>query len=82
MSQRKVKWGQVRRYFRRREYTLRNDGGDIVIVAPPDNNPGRTRQTVRIGHRFCNHAGDELRPAHIAMIKRAFGVTREQMLDE
>lgn len=79
--QQRVKWGQVKRYFDHKGYSIRSKGGDKVIVAPPDGNEGRTRQTVRIGHKFCTRAADELLDAHIAKIRRAFGVTRQQLLD-
>ena len=80
MSRPRVKWGQARRYFLRHGYEIRSQGGDKIIIAPPDQNPDRSRQTVRIGHRFCTRPGDELNNAHVQMIRRAFGVTREQLL--
>jgi len=79
MSRPAVKWGDVHRYFTRRGYSIYNQGGDSIIAAPNDGRP-RSRKTVRIGHRFSNHPGDELRNAHVAAIERAFGVTRKDIL--
>jgi len=81
MSQSPVKWGDVEKYFTRRGYEIRGrKTGDRIIVAPRDDDPKRHRQTVRIGHRFCTHRGHELLRAHLGKIKRAFGVTAEDIL--
>ena len=80
MSKIRVKWGQAERYFRRHGYTIRTQGGDKIIIAPRDRDPARRRQTVRVGHRFCTRSGDELLPAHLAMIRRAFGITAADIL--
>ena len=80
MSLRRPKWKQVERFFLRRGFDIRSVGGDRILVAPPGWNPGRKRQTVRIGHRFTK-VGAELPWGHIRQIERAFGVTREELLE-
>jgi hypothetical protein len=82
VSKRRVKWGQAKRFFERAGYTIRTKGGDRIIVAPSDGSGRRTRQTVRIGHRYSTRAGDELLPAHLSAIRRAFGVRAEDILGE
>jgi hypothetical protein len=82
MSQPKVTWGVALRFFSRRGYEIRASGGDKIIIAPKDRDPARRRQTVRIGHHYCGHAGDELLPAHLSAIARAFGITRRDLLEE
>lgn len=82
MSQPKVTWGVAFRYFSRRGYEIRSSGGDKIIVAPADGLTNRFRQTARIGHTYCSHPGDELLPAHLSMIHRAFGVTRSDILND
>jgi len=79
MSQPRVKWGQAERYFKRNGCTIRSSGGDKIIIAPSDGDTERTRQTVRIGHNYCARAGDELSNGHLSAIRRAFGVTRDQL---
>ncbi len=80
MSQPRPKWKDVERYFLRRGYAIYSDGGDKIIVAPPDADPRRKRQTVRIGHRFAGSPGRELPYGHVSQIKRAFGVTAEDII--
>ena len=79
MSQVRPKWKQIERYFLRHGYAIHDSGGDKIIVSPPDLNPDRMRTTVRIGHRFTK-AGSELSWGHIHQIRRAFGVTAEDIL--
>jgi hypothetical protein len=79
MSQPPVKWQHVKRYFERRGYTFRSSGGDKIIIAPGPNSFGK-RSTVRIGHHYCSHLGDELLPAHLNVIRRVFGVSRYELL--
>jgi len=79
MSQRRPKWKEAERYFLRHAYSIHSDGGDKVIVAPPDRDPQRRRQTVRLGHRFVK-PGAELSHGHLKQIGRAFGVTAEDIL--
>ena len=79
MSQVRPKWKQVERYFLRHGYDVHDSGGDKIVVAPPDLRPDRQRQTVRIGHRFTR-PGAELPWGHLQQIKRAFGVTAEDIL--
>jgi hypothetical protein len=81
MSQQPVKWGQVKRYFENRGYEIVSRGGDKIIKAPADNNPIRHRQTVLIGHEYSDSAGTELARGHLSAIKRAFGVTRDEILN-
>ena len=80
MSQPRVKWGSAKRYFRRHGYTIRSSGGDKIIIAPKGGPAGRTRMTVRIGHNYSSRDGDELAEGHISAIRRAFGVTRKDLL--
>ena len=80
MSRQRVKWGQVQRYFLRRNYEIRNKKGDKLIYPPKTDKTKRGRPVVRIGHNYSNHFGDELLDAHINAIKRKFGVTREDIL--
>ena len=79
MSQARPKWKQVERYLLRHGYSVYDTGGDKIIVAPPDLNPDRMRQTVRIGPRFTK-PGTELPWGHVHQIRRAFGVTPEDIL--
>jgi hypothetical protein len=79
MSQPQVKWGVVKRYFESRNYEIVPRGGDKIIKAPKGA-AGVTRNTVLIGHEYSDHAGDCLAPGHLAKIKRAFGVSREDIL--
>jgi len=76
-----VKWLQVRNYFLRRNYEIRSSGGDKIIIAPKVGDKKRSRNTVRIGHKCCNRPGDEMYDAYLSAIKRAFGVTRRQILN-
>ena len=68
------------RYFTRKGYDIRPAGGDKIIVAPKNDDAARQRHQVRIGHKYCGHPGDELLPAYLAAIHRAFGVTRSDIL--
>jgi hypothetical protein len=79
MSAVRPKWKQLERYCLRHGYDVRSDGGDKVIVAPPNSDPSRMRQTVRIGHRHAK-PGVELPIGHIKQLKRAFGITPEDIL--
>jgi hypothetical protein len=78
MSQARPKWKQVERYFLRHGYSIYDSGGDKIIVAPANLDPTRRRQTLRIGHRFTD-PGAQLPWGHINQIKRAFGVTTEDL---
>jgi len=80
MGQAVVKWGDVARYFSRRGFAIYADGGDKIIQAPKDADASRSRQQVRIGHLFSNHAGAELRDGHLSAIKRAFGISCDDIL--
>jgi hypothetical protein len=82
MSQQTVKWGQVYRYFKRRNYEIRNKKGDTLIFTPKTDKSKRGRPVVRIGHNYCNHHGDELLDAHLTAIKRKFSVTRDDILSD
>ena len=80
MSQPRLKWGEVERYFLRRGYTIRTGGtGEKQVVAPRGPDPKRTRPVVRIGHKWCARPGNELLPAYVKAIERAFGVTAEEI---
>lgn len=68
-----VKWKHLERFCHRTPgYTIRPQGGDKLIVGP---NGG----VVVIGHHFCGHAGDELRPGHLSALRRRFGITAEDI---
>ncbi len=82
MGQPAIKWGSVERYFMIRGYEIRHSGGDKIIIAPKDGNPLRNRQSVLIGHNYSDRKGDLLAPGHLAKIRRAFGVTREDILND
>jgi len=82
MGQPNVKWGHVEKFFLARGYEIRHSGGDKIIVAPKHASPTGTRRTVLIGHNYSDHKGEVLAPGHLSAIKRAFGVTREQILAE
>ena len=82
MSKRGVKWRDVERYFRRHGYEITGSGGDKIIKAPPGKRTAGTRTQVRIGHRFCSHPGDTLRPGHLSKIRNAFGVSASDILDD
>lgn len=82
MSQQTVKWGQAQRYFLRKNYEIRNKKGDVLIFSPKIETTKRRRPVVRIGHNYSNHYGDELLDAHLADIKRKFGVTRDDILSD
>ena len=78
MSQPRLKWREVERYFARHGYQIRGSGGDKIIIAPQAGTKGG-RQVVRIGHKCCNHPGDELYPCYVSLLRRAFNVTPEQI---
>jgi hypothetical protein len=67
------------RHARRHGYGVYGSGGDKIIVAPPNLDPIRRRQTVRIGLRFTN-PGTEILWGHLHQIGRAFGVTAEDLI--
>ncbi len=76
-----VKWGQVQKYFIKRGYEITGSGGDTIIKAPADNqNLTASRNQVRIGHKCSNHKGDELYDCYVQSLKRAFGVTWQDIL--
>jgi|WetSurMetagenome_2_1015567.scaffolds.fasta_scaffold12491_8 hypothetical protein len=79
MSSRRPKWKEYERYFLRHGYAIRKSGGDRIIVAPPNMSPPPNRQTVRIGHLYVT-PGEELPTGHVKQIKRAFGVTPNDVL--
>lgn len=80
MSQPPVKWGDAHRFFARRDYTIYFSGGDAIIVEPKTQDRPRSRRTVRIGPKYCNHRGAELLPAHLSAFKRVFDVSRQDIL--
>ena len=82
MGRQRLKWAQVKRYFDRHGYTIHWQGGDALIVAPATDSAGRTRNTVRIGHKCCNHGGDELFDCYVQAIRRAFGVNANDILND
>lgn len=43
MGQPRLKWGQIKRNFERRGYTITSDGGDKIIIAPAQGAGERTR---------------------------------------
>lgn len=80
MSQQSVKWGEFLRFCNRNGYEIRNKKGDKLIFPPKSDKSRRARPAVRIGHNYSDHYGDELLDAHLAAIKRKFGVTRDDIL--
>ena len=72
MSQPVVKWGQLKRFLSRNDFQIYNSGGDIIIVK--DGIPHR------IGHKYCNHSGDEISRGHLSKIKQKYGFTRSDIL--
>jgi len=82
MGQPRVKWGQVERYFLRRGYEIKGSGGDKLIIAPQTPDAKRTRNVVRIGHKWCSSPGSEVLHASLQQIRRAFGVTVEDILND
>jgi len=83
MSQPRVKWIRVRRYFSRSSlFNLRGGkGGDKVITGPHIMDPTGPHSVVTIGHRYSDHPGREITNAHVSRIFRAFGVTRQDILN-
>ena len=82
MGQRRVKWGQAERFFRRRGYDIHSAGGEKIIVAPKTSDTPGSRQSVRIGHKSCNHAGSELLRVYLSKFNTVFGVSIEDILDD
>jgi len=81
MSQQAVKWSDVKRFFLRKDYVIEGCGGDKIIKAPKGTPSGdRTRNQVRIGHKCCSKPGDQLYDSYLSSLKRAFGVTRDDIL--
>jgi len=74
MSQPAVKWGRLLRFLNRHNFQINTDGGDKLII--------KDGKVHRIGHKFCTSNNDELSPAHLSAIKRKFGVTREDILND
>ncbi len=80
MSKKQVKWKHVEKYFLKNGYKIYHSGGDAIIKAPSDNDPTRKKHTVRIGHNFSNHRNAVMLSSHLGVIKRAFGVTADDIL--
>lgn len=81
MSSRAVKWSDVKRFFLSRGYVIEGSGGDKIIKAPKETpKKPRTRNQVRIGHKCCNKPGDQIYECYLSSLKRAFSVTREDIL--
>ena len=74
MSQPAVKWGRLKRFLQRQNFQIRTDGGDKLITDG--------KLVHRIGHDFCTGYGDELSSAHLKALKRKFGITRNQILND
>lgn len=79
MGQPRLKWGQVRAYFLRHGYEITESGGDKIIKAPKDGSGQRTRQQVRIGHTSSRNDGTEMLRCYTSAIRRAFGVSDEDI---
>jgi len=71
MSRPAVKWGQLKRFLLRNGFQIYNDSGDVIIT--------KDGTAHRIGHKYCNHSGDEISKGHLSAIKRKFGVTRSDI---
>jgi hypothetical protein len=82
MSQPAVKWSKVERYFLRRGYVIKSQGGDKIIQAPKDGDAGRSRQQIRIGHTSCSKSGSQVLPCYLAKFKNVFNVKIEDILND
>ena len=74
MSQPALTWGEVERYCRRHGYEIKPSGEDKLIY-PPKSPQSGLRPIVRVGHKYCGHAGNQLLPCYISAFKRKFGLT-------
>lgn len=81
MSQPGVKWKHVMRWAKGNDFEIIGKGGDKLVVAPGGWDGGDGRAAARIGHKCCSKPGDELLPCYVTLLKRAFGVTRRQLLN-
>ena len=81
MSQPRVKWGNIERFCNQNGFEIKGKGGDKIIVAPKGDGVPLSRNTVRIGHKSCGRQGAEVLECYISALKRAFGITRQQLLD-
>ena len=78
MGRASIKWGQVVRYCAAYGYEIRNaKGGEKVILSPPSNSG--SRKPVRIGHKCCNHAGDELYPCYISKLRNVLNMDMDEL---
>jgi len=83
MSARRPKWGQIERFFHRQGFGIRPRGGERVLVSPKGWTRGMGEgQCVCIGHTSCKSHGTELLPCYVQSIKRVFGVTAEEIIDD
>lgn len=72
MSEPSVTWRKLKKYLNANGYELDHDGGDILVIKPPDKH--------RIGHVFCNKATAQISDAHLTALRRKFGITRKDIL--
>ncbi len=79
MGRKRLKWGAVQKYLLSRGFEIRPSGGDKIIIAPSDDNPGRTRQTLRIGHTSCSHSGTELLKCYESKLRNVFGINPDEI---
>ena len=73
MSQRAVKWGQLRRYLLRNGFQIVGSGGDKIIT--------RDNQIVRVGHTSSSSPGSQVLDCYLSALCRKFGITREAILE-
>jgi len=82
MSRPAIVWAQVENYFSRRGYTIKFRGGERIIVAPKKSDARRTRNQIVIGHKCCDSPRALVYDCYLNNIKNAFGVTRNDILND
>jgi len=82
MSRPTIVWAQVRNYFERRNFIIKSRGGEKIIQAPRQKDSRYTRSQVVIGHKCCNHPKAVVYDCYLSLIKRAFGVRRQEILED
>lgn len=80
MSRPAIKWGQIERYCNAKGFTIKPAGGEKIIYPPKHNNTARSRQGVRIAHRCCSHAGDELMGCYVSKLRNVLGIDIDELL--
>jgi len=81
MPRRIVKWRVLQRHLEREGYEIRGSGGDKLIIAPKSSPALRSRNVVRIGHKCCSKPGDQVWPAYLKALERAFSINIDDIKD-